>query len=191
MAEPVRSYEAWFAGVHLILVEGDITGQQVDAVVNAANSGLLGGGGVDGAIHRVGGAIILLEGKRIVRSRGPLLPGEAVSTSAGRLPARRVIHAVGPIWRGGGAGEDAVLARAYSSSIQIARSEGLRSVAFPSISTGAYGFPVDRAARVALGAVRRSLESGRGSLSELRFVLFDAETLAVYQAAMEETFFRE
>lgn len=191
MAEPVRSYEAWFAGVHLILVEGDITGQQVDAVVNAANSGLLGGGGVDGAIHRVGGAIILLEGKRIVRSRGPLLPGEAVSTSSGRLPARRVIHAVGPVWHGGGAGEDAVLARAYSSSLQIARSEGLRSVAFPSISTGAYGFPVDRAARVALGAVRRSLESGRGSLLELRFVLFDAETLAVYQAAMEETFVGE
>jgi O-acetyl-ADP-ribose deacetylase len=188
VADPSLAYEVWFAGVHVTLVEGDITTQQVDGIVNAANSGLMGGGGVDGAIHRAGGAIILEEGKRIIRLRGPLTAGDAVSTSAGRLPARRVIHAVGPVWHGGGRGEESTLAKAYFSSLQVAREEGLGSVALPSISTGAYGYPVDQAARVALNAVRRSLESGRGSLSEVRFVLFDAYTLAAYQAALQETF---
>ena len=188
MAELTPAHEVWFAGVHVTLVEGDITAQEVDGIVNAANSGLVGGGGVDGAIHRAGGAIILEEGKRIIRLRGPLAAGDAVSTSAGRLPARRVIHAVGPVWHGGGCGEEPALARAYSSSLQVAREEGLGSMAFPSMSTGAYGYPVDQAARVALNAVRRSLESGRGSLSEVRFVLFDPVTSAAYLAAFQETF---
>jgi O-acetyl-ADP-ribose deacetylase len=188
VADALLADEVWFAGVHILLVEGDITAQAADGIVNAANPGLMGGGGVDGAIHRAAGAILLEEGKKILRLRGPLAPGEAASTSAGRLTARRVIHSVGPIWRGGRDGEPALLARAYTSVLQIARAEGLRSLALPSISTGAYGYPVDEAARIALGAVRGSLESGRGSLAELRFVLHDADTLTAYQAALQETF---
>jgi len=188
VADLASTSEVWFAGVHLVLVEGDITAQHVDGIVNAANSELAGGGGVDGAVHRVGGAIILAEGKKIVRSRGRLSAGDAVSTSAGRLPAKRVIHAVGPVWLGGDRGEQTALGRAYSSCLQIAREEGLRTIAFPSISTGAYSYPLEQAARVALGAVRRSLESGAGPLAEVRFVLFDAHALQVYQAAMFETF---
>ena len=127
----------------LRLVQGDITQQDVAAIVNAANSSLLGGGGVDGAIHRRGGPEILAECKRIrVQTHVAGLPtGEAVSTSAGALPARRVIHTVGPVWRGGSDGEAELLARAYTRSLECAREEGLRSIAFPAISTGAYSYP--------------------------------------------------
>ncbi len=172
----------------LELVQGDITQQHVDAVVNAANPSLMGGGGVDGAIHRAGGPAILEECKRIVRTLPDrrLPPGEAVLTSGGRLPARYVIHTVGPVWRGGTEGEDEVLARAYRSSLRLAREHGLRSVAFPSISTGAYGFPKARAASVALRTVVEFLRDNPGAFDRVRFVLWSEQDLDTYRRALEE-----
>lgn len=126
----------------LRLEQGDITRIAVDAIVNAGNSGLLGGGGVDGAIHRAGGRAIYYECKAIVTQRGPLPPGQAVKTTGGALPAKYVIHTVGPVWEGGGAGEAEVLACAYRESLRVAERYSLRTVAFPSISTGAFGYPV-------------------------------------------------
>jgi O-acetyl-ADP-ribose deacetylase (regulator of RNase III) len=171
----------------LRLVEGDITEQGVDAVVNAANSALFGGGGVDGAIHRRGGAAILAECREIRRTRFPegLPTGQAVATTGGELPARRVVHTVGPIWQGGGRGEEELLASAYRSSLECAREEGARTVAFPSISTGAFGYPLERAAPIALRAVATYLEEHPGTFDEVRFVLFSAEHLDAYQAALE------
>jgi O-acetyl-ADP-ribose deacetylase (regulator of RNase III) len=170
------------------LVRGDITQQQVDAVVNAANPSLLGGGGVDGAIHRAGGPAILEECKQIVRTLPGrrLPPGEAVLTTGGNLPARYVIHTVGPVWRGGAEGEDEVLARAYRSSLRLAREHGLRSVAFPSISTGAYGFPAERAASVALRTVVEFLRENPGTFDRVRFVLWSERDLETYRRALEE-----
>lgn len=170
----------------LALLQGDITDQAVDAVVNAANSSLLGGGGVDGAIHRRGGPAILEECREIRRTRYPdgLPAGDAVVTTGGELPARRVIHTVGPIWRGGTEGEPEVLARAYRSSLERAREEGLRTVAFPSISTGAYGYPTDQAAEVALRTVTEYLEAAGDAFDEVRFVLFSAADLETYGAAL-------
>ncbi|HEY3120982.1 MAG TPA: O-acetyl-ADP-ribose deacetylase [Vicinamibacteria bacterium] len=165
------------------MVRGDITAQAVDAIVNAANSSLMGGGGVDGAIHRAGGSTILEECRRIREQRGPLPPGEAVLTGGGRLPAHHVIHTVGPVWRGGGSGEPETLARCYASSLALAAAHGLQSVAFPSISTGAFGYPVERAAVVALRAVRDTLAGG-SSVTLVRFVLWGAEDLAAYEAAL-------
>lgn len=171
----------------LALVRGDITEQRVAAIVNAANSSLLGGGGVDGAIHRRGGPIILEQCKELRRTRFPngLPPGDAVATDAGSLPADRVIHTVGPVWRGGSANEDSVLANAYRSVLAVAREENLRTVAFPSISTGAYGFPIERAARIALAAVADELRSTPDAFDEVRFVLFSTEDLEVYAATLE------
>ena len=169
-------------GKTLDLVQGDITGQEIDAIVNAANSSLAGGGGVDGAIHRQGGPAILEECRRIVAARGSLPAGQAVATTAGRLAARVVIHTVGPVWGGGHAGEAETLASCYRESLRLADELGLESVAFPSISTGAYRYPVAQAARVALGAAREGLaEAARVRL--VRFVLFDQATLRVYEAA--------
>ncbi len=175
-------------GCTLELVQGDITDQQVDAVVNAANPTLMGGGGVDGAIHRAGGPAILEECKEIVKTLPGrrLPPGQAVITTGGNLPARYVIHTVGPVWRGGSEGEDQVLARAYRSSLEVARQKGLRSVAFPSISTGAYGFPVDRAARVALRAVLDFLRDHPGAFQVVRLVLWSARDFDAYRQALEE-----
>lgn len=147
-------------GKTLRLLLGDITTQEVDAVVNAANSGLLGGGGVDGAIHRAGGPAILEECRAIVSERGRLPPGQAVITTGGNLPARHVIHAVGPVWQGGGRGEAETLASAYRESLELAGQHGLRRVAFPSISTGAYGYPFEPASEVALGTVLTFLQEG-------------------------------
>jgi O-acetyl-ADP-ribose deacetylase (regulator of RNase III) len=169
----------------LRLKQGDITTEAVDAIVNAANSTLLGGGGVDGAIHRAGGPAILEACKAIVAKIGRLPAGQAVITPGGRLPAQFVIHTVGPVWSGGGRNEDATLASAYRESLAIAKRDGLRSVAFPSISTGAYRFPVDRAAGIALGTVRDFLAK-EGAPAAVTFVLFDARTLAAYAAAMEK-----
>ncbi len=169
-------------GSALELVQGDITEQEMDAIVNAANSGLRGGGGVDGAIHRAGGPEIMEECRRI----GGCPTGEAVITTAGDLPADRVIHAVGPIWRDGGGGEADLLAGAYRSSLQLAVSEGLSSVAFPSLSTGAYRYPIEQAARVALGAVMGYLRETPDALDLVRFVLFTEADLRVYEAALEE-----
>lgn len=165
----------------LELVEGDITLQQVDAIVNAANSSLRGGGGVDGAIHRAGGPAILEECKKI----GGCPTGEAVITTGGMLQARHVIHTVGPVWRGGSRGEAALLAKAYANSLALAASHRLSSIAFPSISTGAYGYPLDQAARIALATVIKHLR-GDTSIATVRFVLFNRMTLEAYQTALQE-----
>lgn len=173
-------------GATLRLVRGDITEQQVDAVVNAANSSLMGGGGVDGAIHRRGGPAILEECREIRRTRYPdgLPTGEAVVTTAGALPARRVIHTVGPVWRGGGAGEPDRLRSAYRNSLERAREEALQTVAFPSISTGAYGYPIEQAAPLALETAVRYLREHPGAFVEIRFVLFGEAALESYRAAL-------
>jgi O-acetyl-ADP-ribose deacetylase (regulator of RNase III) len=165
------------------LVRGDITRQSVDAIVNAANSGLLGGSGVDGAIHRTGGPAILEECRRIREAQGPLPPGQAVITGAGRLPCRHVVHAVGPVWEGGGAGEPALLASAYRNSIALAARHGARTVALPSIATGAYGYPVAQAARIALETAREMLRAG-AAVDVLRWVLFSEDDLETYREAL-------
>lgn len=168
----------------LSLIQGDITRQVTDAIVNAANSSLMGGGGVDGAIHHAGGPAILEECKQIVARQGRLPTGKAVITTGGNLKAKYVIHTVGPIWHGGNRGEPALLASAYRESLKLAAERNLRSVSFPSISTGAYGYPVDEAARVALGAVISFLKEQPTSIKEVVFVLFDSGTLASYTSAL-------
>ena len=167
------------------LEEGDITKTATDAIVNAANSSLMGGGGVDGAIHRAGGPEILDECRHIVARHGRLPAGKAVITTGGKLPARHVIHTVGPVWGGGSRGEAETLASAYRESLALAAKNDLESVAFPSISTGAYGYPVVDAAPIALRTVIDFLERG-GSVKEVRFVLFDAKTMAAYVDALSE-----
>ncbi len=168
----------------LSLLQGDITGQATDAIVNAANSSLMGGGGVDGAIHRAGGPAILAECERIVARQGRLPAGKAVITGGGNLRARFVIHTVGPVWRGGNSNEAGLLASAYRESLGLAAQKGLASVSFPSISTGAYGYPVEAAARIALRTVIEFLERGESSLREVVFVLYDAGTFEVYRQAL-------
>lgn len=170
----------------LAVVRGDITEQEVDAVVNAANPTLLGGGGVDGAIHRRGGSAILEECVRLREERYPegLPRGEAVATTAGDLPARAVIHTAGPIWSGGGAGEAEVLASCYRSSLAVAAESGWRTVAFPSISTGVYGYPMDAAAAVALETLHGALRARPSAFDEVRMVLFSEADLAVYRTAL-------
>lgn len=172
----------------LRLVQGDITTQTVDGIVNAANNSLLGGGGVDGAIHRAGGPNILIECRRLRQTRYPggLPTGQAVSTTGGELPARRVIHTVGPVWHGGGAGEAGLLADCYRNSLQVAVEDGLRTVAFPSISTGIYGYPVAQAAAVALSTIKSFIEAQPDKLEEVRMVLFSAYDLESYRAALEK-----
>ena len=163
----------------LRLVQGDITDQTTDAIVNAANSSLMGGGGVDGAIHRAGGSAILEACKQIVSQQGPLAAGDAVITTGGRLAAMYVIHTVGPVWHGGKRGEPDILASAYRQSLRIAADNGLRSVSFPSISTGAYGYPIDQAAVVALQTVI-SFADEDTSVHTVVFVLYDAATNESY-----------
>jgi O-acetyl-ADP-ribose deacetylase (regulator of RNase III) len=167
----------------ITLAKGDITQQEVDAVVNAANSSLMGGGGVDGAIHRRGGSAILEECRRIREERYPdgLPTGKAVATAAGNLPARWVIHTVGPVYA---KSEDrsALLASCHTESLKLADELGARTVAFPAISTGVYGYPVDEAAPVAIAAVR-SVETG---VEEVRFVLFDDGTLQAFERALRD-----
>ncbi len=170
----------------LVLTQGDITRMAADAIVNAANSGLLGGAGVDGAIHRAGGPAILQECRAIVASQGRLPPGRAVATTAGKLPARFVIHTVGPVWRGGSKGEADVLAGAYRESLELARSLALTTVAFPSISTGVHGYPVEEAARVALRTVARFFSERPFPVQRVLFVLHDEHTLAAYTRALED-----
>jgi O-acetyl-ADP-ribose deacetylase len=164
------------------LVQGDITEQEVDAVVNAANSSLLGGGGVDGAIHRRGGPEILAECRRLraERYRDGLPTGQAVATTGGRLPARWVIHTVGPV-HSKSEDRSGLLASCHTESLRVADELGARSVAFPAISTGVYGYPLDEAAPVAVGAVRAA-DSG---VEEVRFVLFDGSAYEAFERAME------
>lgn len=161
------------------LVQGDITRQDTDAIVNAANPSLLGGGGVDGAIHRAGGLEILAECRRL----GGCPPGEARITGGGQLKARYVIHAVGPVYYNGTSGEPERLANAYRCSLTLADRHGLQSVSFPSISTGAYGYPVERAAPIALRTVVDYLRQHRG-IELVRFVLYDTPTYTVYEDAL-------
>jgi O-acetyl-ADP-ribose deacetylase (regulator of RNase III) len=168
------------AGVRLELVQGDITRQTTDAIVNAANTTLLGGGGVDGAIHRAGGPAIIEE----CRHLGGCGTGDAKLTGAGKLPARYVIHAVGPVYRDGRHGEPALLASAYRRSLEVGVAHGTRSVAFPSISTGAYRFPIAEAAPIALETVAGFLRDHPGQLELVRFVLFSSTDLAVYEKAL-------
>jgi O-acetyl-ADP-ribose deacetylase (regulator of RNase III) len=168
----------------LFLLQGDITRQTTDAIVNAANSSLMGGGGVDGAIHRAGGPAILEECKQIVFRQGRLPAGKAVITTGGNLKARYVIHTVGPIWRDGTRGESELLASAYRESLRAAVAKGLKAISFPSISTGAYGYPVDQAAEVALRTVIDFLHQ-EASLNTVAFVLFDARTYQVYARTLE------
>jgi len=170
----------------LAIVQGDITRQATDAIVNAANSGLMGGGGVDGAIHRAGGPAILEECKQIIAQQGRLPTGRAVITTGGNLPARYVIHTVGPIWHGGDSGEAALLESAYRESLMLAAEKKLASVAFPSISTGAYGYPVDEAARIAVRTVASLLRQQATSVKEVAFVLFDPRTYQAYSSAIGE-----
>lgn len=170
----------------LILICGDITEQETDAIVNAANPGLMGGGGVDGAIHRKGGPDILKECK-IIRKRYPdgLPAGQAVITTGGALKAKKVIHTVGPVWHGGNNKEPQLLADAYKNSLKIAIENGVKTISFPSISTGAYGYPVEKASSAALNAVIGFLEEF-SCIKEVRFILHSAHNLAIYERALTE-----
>lgn len=163
----------------------DITRESTDAIVNAANSSLLGGGGVDGAIHRAGGPAILSECKQIVSQIGRLPAGKAVITTGGRLAAKHVIHTVGPIYRDGEHGEAEILASCHRECIRLADEHALESISFPAISTGVYGYPVSEAAAVAVAAVADALASAT-HLSNIRFVLFDTSILQAYTAAAEK-----
>ncbi len=160
-------------GKKLRLVVGDITKIRVDAIVNAANSGLRGGGGVDGAIHRAGGSTIMRELDEIRASSGDCPTGSAVVTAAGALPAQYVIHAVGPIYQDGKHGEPAQLASCYRKSLELAEERGARTVSFPAISTGAYGYPAEEAADIALASVAQHFEQTESGVREVLFVLFD------------------
>ena len=162
-------------------VRGDITRVAADAIVNAANSGLRGGGGVDGAIHRAGGPEIMAECRKI----GQCPTGTAVITTAGNLPAKHVIHTVGPVWHGGSKGEAELLRSAYDSSLRLAEDHKLKSIAFPSISTGVYGFPIEHAGPIAIEAVLDHFEKPT-SLERVIFVLFSLEDYAVYESNMKQ-----
>jgi len=166
-----------------VLRLGDITEEEVDAIVNAANSSLLGGGGVDGAIHRAGGPAVLEACERVRAERGECATGDAVVTTAGELSARWVVHTVGPVWRGGGEGEPGLLRRCYRRSLALAADEGARTIAFPAISTGVYGYPVAEAAPIALrAAIDHARE--RPGFTEIRFLLISGGDLAVYERAL-------
>ncbi len=172
--------QATIGDTRLELVQGDITDQNTDAIVNAANSGLSGGGGVDGAIHRAGGPRIMEECREI----GGCPTGEARITSGGDLKARHVIHAVGPIYNDGVSGEDHLLANAYRNSLRLAVENDLQSITFPSLSTGAYRYPLHAAARIALETVADFLKTEQHDLELVRFVLFDRRTLEEFERAL-------
>lgn len=171
----------------LILIKGDITEQDTDAIVNAANPSLMGGGGVDGAIHRKGGPKILEECKKIRETKWPngLPTGEAVITTGGNLKAKYVIHTVGPIWRGGSYNEAQLLEKAYLNSLKLAIENGLKTISFPSISTGAYGYPIEKASGVALRTIINFLEN-ENKIEEVRIVLFTENDFRIYEKALKE-----
>jgi O-acetyl-ADP-ribose deacetylase (regulator of RNase III) len=176
-ARPVMSKPSWTERIQV--VEGDITQQAVDAIVNAANSTLLGGGGVDGAIHRAAGPELLAE----CRTLGGCPTGQAKITKGYRLRAKFVTHTVGPVWYGGDRGEDELLASCYRNSLALAAQHNVRTIAFPSISTGAYGFPMDRAARIAVAEIRGFLER-QASVEKVLLICFGQAALGAYQQAL-------
>lgn len=165
------------------LLKGDITKLQVDAIVNAANSSLMGGGGVDGAIHRAAGPELLEECKKIIARIGSCPPGKAVITRAGKLNCKYVIHTVGPIWRGGSHNETEILRQAYMNSLKLAKDYGLKSIAFPNISTGAYGFPKDLASNIAISTVKEFLKES-SDIEKVIFVCFDEENYQIYKTKL-------
>lgn len=169
----------------LRLIQGDITIQKVDAIVNAANTSLLGGGGVDGAIHRKGGSQILEDCQKIRAKQGGCAVGQAVITSAGTLPSRYVIHTVGPIWYDGQDDENELLENAYLNSLKLAEKHQLNTVAFPNISTGVYHFPKSQAAKIAIKAVVEYMQNAQ-SLAEINFVCFDLENFKIYRQQLAE-----
>jgi len=169
----------------IVLVHGDLTKQDADAIVNAANSGLRGGGGVDGAIHRAGGSSIDKECRDIIGRIGRLNTGKAVITTGGDLKARYVIHTVGPVWHGGDQGEKRLLADAYINSIKLAEEKGIQTIAFPNISTGIFGFPKNLAAETAYAAVKQALDTF-DKVKEVRLVCFDDESFGLYRELMEK-----
>ncbi len=168
----------------LSLIRGDITQQDTEAIVNAANTSLLGGGGVDGAIHRAGGPEILEECKKIRARQEGCPTGEAVITTGGKLKAKYVIHTVGPVWSEGNQNENLLLRNAYRNSLTLAKDKGIKSISFPSISTGAYRFPIYDAARIALSSVREFLKEH--DFEEVRFVLFSERDLKAYEEAWQK-----
>jgi O-acetyl-ADP-ribose deacetylase (regulator of RNase III) len=184
MEKPVT--EVSLNQVKLSVIQGDITQQATDAIVNAANPSLMGGGGVDGAIHRAGGPAILEECKQIVSRQGRLPTGKAVITTGGNLKAKSVIHTVGPIWHGGNQRESELLASAYRESLKLAAKNNLSSVSFPSISTGAYGYPIAEAAKIAINTVASFLKENATSTKEVIFVLFDSKTFQSYASVLDE-----
>lgn len=171
------------AKTRLTLVQGDITTQRVDAIVNAANAALSGGGGVDGAIHRAAGPSVLAECRAI---SGGCPTGRAVATGAGNLPAKRIVHTVGPVWTGGNQSEPELLASAYSQSLRVAMAEGCRTVAFPAISTGVYRFPIERATEIAVSTTLSLLKEYPDSFDEIRFVVYSDPDRKVYERILSK-----
>lgn len=169
----------------LTIKKGDITAEDTDAIVNAANSSLMGGGGVDGAIHRAGGPEILEQCVEIVKTQGRLPAGRAAITTGGKLKARYVIHTVGPIWHGGSSSEQEILRSCYVNSLKLALLNHVETISFPSISTGAYGYPVSEASRIAIRAIVDFLKGNTG-IKEVRMVLFDDSTYSIYLGALSE-----
>ena len=170
----------------IVLLQDDITRLKVDAIVYAAYTSLMGGGGVDGAIHRAGGPVILDECCEIVARQGRCATGEAVITSGGNLPAMYVIHTVGPVWRGGNNNEPLLLQNAYYNSLKLAVEAGVQSIAFPNISTGVYGYPKDKAAHIAIETVKKFL-TGDLQISQVYFVCFDAENYLLYSRLLNQS----
>jgi O-acetyl-ADP-ribose deacetylase (regulator of RNase III) len=181
--EAQTKMEKNIGGTTLSLIQGDITLQETEAIVNAANTGLLGGGGVDGAIHRAGGPKVLEECKTIRAKHGGCPTGEAVITTGGNMVTEYVIHTVGPVWSGGNRNEDQLLRNAYYNSLNLAKENGIKSISFPSISTGVYRFPIDKAARIALTTVKEFIQEY--NFAEVRFVLFSEKDLQIYEKALK------
>ena len=171
--------------VELSLQKGDITKVETDVIVNAANSSLLGGGGVDGAIHNAGGSAILEECRRIVDRQGSCPVGEAVITTAGRMPAKYVVHTVGPIWNYGKMNEEEKLRDCYRNSLKLADEKNVESISFPNISTGAYGFPKEKAVEIALDEVKNYFTVNTSAIKNVIFVCFDDENFEIYSEMMK------
>ncbi|MCP4252273.1 MAG: O-acetyl-ADP-ribose deacetylase [Candidatus Scalindua sp.] len=168
----------------LSLVQGDITQQGTEAIVNAANTTLLGGGGVDGAIHRAGGPKILEECKAIRAKQESCPTGEAVITTGGNMATEYIIHTVGPVWSGGNRNEDQLLRNAYYNSLNLSKENGIKSISFPSISTGVYRFPKERAVKIALTTVKEFIQEY--NFEEIRFVLFSEKDMQIYEKALND-----